>query len=171
MEIWKDIPGYEGLYRVSNMGQVLGLRRNRVLKPQVRQHGYLSVWLYKDGFKPKQVSVHRLVASAFCPKPYGYDEVNHINEDKTDNRAANLEWCDHKMNAHYGTAIERRVEKQVNGKCSKQVRQLTLTGDFVAEFPSLAEAQRQLGFAAGNILRCIQGKYSHAYGYLWQYAT
>jgi len=170
MEVWMDVPGYEGLYRVSNMGRVLGLRKNTMLKPQSRRHGYLCVWLYKDG-KTEQMSVHRLVASVFCPKPYGHDEVNHINEDKTDNRAENLEWCTHFENSIAGTRSKRISKANTNGKRSKRIVQLSMSGDFIAEFPSLAEAQRQLGYAAGNILRCIQGKYAHAYGYMWQYAA
>lgn len=175
MEIWKDVKGYEGLYQVSNLGNVRSERG--ILKPQVRQHGYLGVMLYyRGGHKTrhfKQFSVHRLVAEAFIPNPYGYAEVNHIDENKTNNRADNLEWVSHFQNCHHGTAIERRVEKQTNGKLSKAIDQYTLDGKFVAHYPSLAEANRQTGFAQGNICRNLKGDphYSHAYGYVWRYSA
>lgn len=169
MEQWADVKGYEGYYKVSSQGRVSGWK-GKVLNPQERRHGYLSVWLYAPGKDRVQVSVHRLVADAFCPNPNNCPEVNHINEDKKDNRAENLEWCSHVQNCHHGTAIRRRANKLRNGVRSKAVNQYTLGGKFIATYPSLAEAERQLGFGAGNILHCIQGRYSHAYGYIWRYA-
>lgn len=189
MEEWKDVVGYEGLYEVSNLGNVRSLSRTahvvrgkseytysvcgKVIVPQRRQHGYLAVCLYGHGGKNgrfTQKSVHRIVAEAFIENPMGYEEVNHKNEDKTDNRAENLEWCTHKQNTLYGTAIQRRVEKVRNGVRSKPIEQYTIDGKYVATFPSMQEAGRQ-GFAAGNIHKAIHGKYTHAYGYKWRYAS
>ena len=127
-EIWKDVVGFEGLYEVSNLGHIRSLPHETVIErkkgkpyvlkksgsyltPQPRQHGYMSVWLYgnggNNGRAGKQYSVHRIVAEAFCYKPEGCNEVNHINENKTDNRACNLEWCTHKENSNHGTRGER----------------------------------------------------------------
>ena len=99
-EIWKDIRGYEGLYRVSNLGRVISLERidsrGRIWPERLiyigndYSKGYLVVKLCKDG-KQKAYKVHRLVADAFIPNPENLPQVNHINEDKTDNRAENLE--------------------------------------------------------------------------------
>lgn len=137
--------------------------------PQKRNHGYLSICLYKNGDR-QTLSVHRLVANAFCSKPIGATEINHIDENKQNNRADNLEWCTHIENSNYGTRRKRISKANTNGKRSKRVLQYSLNGRFIKEYPSLAEINRELGFAQGNILRCIQGKYNMAYGYIWKYA-
>lgn len=173
-EIWKDVVGYEGLYKVSNLGNVMGLKRGKILSPQERQHGYLAVCLYgrpsKNG-RFRQVSVHRIVAEAFVPNPNRFKEVNHKDENKQNNVAENLEWCSHKQNVLYGTAIERRKEKQINGKQSRPIAQFTMDGDLVKVFPSISEADRN-GYGRSNICKCAQGspQYTHAYGYIWRYA-
>lgn len=123
-EVWKPVVGFEGRYEVSDMGRIRSLphetvinrkkgkpytlkKRGAYIMPQPRQHGYMAVWLYgnggNNGRAGKQYSVHRIVAEAFLPNPNGCLEVNHINEDKTDNRACNLEWCTHKENSNHGT--------------------------------------------------------------------
>lgn len=167
-EIWKDVVGYEGIYQVSNLGRVKGLQSGKILRPQKRQHGYLSVWLYADGGK-RQVSIHRIVAEVFCERRDGANEVNHLNEDKQDNRAENLAWCNRSENCAYGEKLHQARLKWRNSRRSKAVRQLTLDGKFVAEFPSMHEARRQTGFAEGNIYHAINGRYTHAYGYKWEY--
>lgn len=167
-ELWRDIVGYEGLYEVSNLGNVR--RDGRILRPQTRQHGYLSVWLYRVGDRRKQFSVHRLVAEAFCENPNNYSEVNHLDENKQNNRADNLEWCTRKQNCNYGSFGRKISEKATNGKQSRKIAQYTMNGNLVKVFPSLQQASRE-GYAAGNICRCAQGSksYTHAYGYLWRY--
>jgi len=91
-EIWKDVPEYEGLYRVSNLGRVKSLKwgKERVLKPKEDRGGYVYVGLYKEGVE-KKFSVHRLVMLAFVGES-GL-QVNHINGLKTDNQLENLEYC------------------------------------------------------------------------------
>jgi len=188
-EHWKPIKGYEGFYEVSDLGNVRSLPRTetvtrsgltytcpykgKVLKPTHRQHGYLGVMLYgKGGHKTrgfKTFAVHRLVAEAFIPNPDNLPEVNHLDEDKQNNRVDNLEWATHIGNTRYGTAIQRRSEKRKNGVGSRKIAQYTMDGVFVREFPSLAEATRN-GYPASNVHKCIHGKYRHAYGYLWKYA-
>jgi len=189
-EIWKPVVGYEGLYEVSNLGNVRSIDRVRhiiqanreydiVAKgkpiiPQARRHGYLSVWLYGHGGRAKrtgkQFSVHRLVAEAFIPNPNRYAEVNHKDESKTNNCADNLEWCNHLQNSNYGTRPQRIGDMNRNGKKSKPIAQYTRDGELVRVFPSLQEASRN-GFNASNICNCAKGnpQYSHAYGYLWRY--
>ena len=190
-EIWKDVVGFEDYYQVSNLGNVRRkahkrtvvrgtqvyqvLYGERLLKPQPRQHGYLAVPLYgnekrHNGRKCKSYSVHRLVAEAFIPNPNGYDEVNHLNEIKTDNRAENLEWCDRIANCNHGTRNKRLGEANINNPLtSRAVIQMTLDGEVVGEYPSLAEAQRQTGCDKANIHNCLSGRYTHAYGYIWRY--
>lgn len=190
-EIWKDIEGYEGLYEVSNFGNVRSKdhettviakhrtyklpKKGRVLTPTTRRHGYLAVQLYGRGGHEtrgmRTYSIHRLVAQAFIPNPNGYTEVNHKDECKTNNHVENLEWISHVDNARYGTAISRRSSKLKNGKRSRKIAQYTRDGKLVRVFPSLSEAQRQ-GYVASNIHKCANGHpaYSHAYGYVWRYA-
>ena len=107
MEEWKDIEGYEGLYQVSNLGNVRALKfyhsRNNIhlLKPTVNKYGYCVVGLHKDK-KVKQYRVHRLVAIAFLPNPDNLPYVNHIDCDKTNNSLTNLEWCTQSENVKHG---------------------------------------------------------------------
>lgn len=173
MEIWKDVVGYEGLYEVSNLGNVRNAVSGKVLKPQKLRHGYVGVWLYGNGGiagrNGKQFSVHRIVAKAFCENPNNYAEVNHKNEVKCDNRAENLEWCTHKENSAYGTRGKRIGEKNTNGKRSTQIDQLDMFGNFIRTFPSWHEAER-CGYRSGNIYKAMNGDRTHAYGYKWRYS-
>lgn len=110
-EIWKDILGYEGLYQVSTLGRVKSLNYNRsgkerIMKPVLYGNGYYIVKLCKNG-KQKRFSVHRLVAEAFLYKiPKGL-VVNHLNQEKTDNRLENLEIVTQKENVNHGTCRAR----------------------------------------------------------------
>lgn len=190
-EVWKPIKGYEGLYEVSNLGNIrsldkvvmcvrngkeLGvLHKGKVLKPSKRQHGYLGVMLYgRGGHKTrgfKTFSIHRLVAEAFIPNPDRLPEVNHIDEDKTNNAVTNLEWMSHVDNTNYGTTQQRRSQKIRNNSKSKPIAQYTRNGELVKVYPSLGEMRRQTGYSAGNVWHCLNksSSYTHAYGYVWRY--
>ena len=175
MEIWKDIEGYEGLYQVSNQGRVKSLERKvdnghcirtvpeRILKPNKTKKGYQLVNLWKEG-KIKRMSVHRLVAKAFLPNPENLPQVNHKDENPSNNHVDNLEWCDARYNINYGSRTERMIEKQ-----SKPVQQFTIDGSFVREWLSTNEAGRN-GFHQGNICDCCNGNRKQHKGFLWQYA-
>ena len=174
-EIWKPVVGYEGVYEVSNMGRVKSLERKvpkgdgertvkeRILKLRTDRYGYLTVGLYAGG-KPKKFLVHRLVCQTFHENPDNKPQVNHINEDKTDNRACNLEWCTCKQNINHGTAKERSAKNR-----SKSVGQYTLDGELVKIWASTMEVERQAGFNHGNICNTVRGKYKQAYGFIWKY--
>lgn len=107
-EIWKAVKNYEGLYEVSNLGNVKSISyfnhvnnksypRNKMLKQIANDRNYLRVYLYKKG-KGKNFRVHRLVADAFIPNPDNLPEVNHIDGNKQNNKTTNLEWCTHQHN-------------------------------------------------------------------------
>lgn len=164
-EVFKDIENYQGLYQISNQGRVYSVKRNKFRIPQKMNNGYLLVVLYKDG-KGKNYLVHRLVAQTFIKNPQNLQEVNHINEDKTDNRVENLEFCDKIYNMNYGTRTQRQKEK-----VSKKVLQFTKQGEFVKEYPSIMEASRQTNINHSNISQCCRGNKnnSHAGGFLWKY--
>lgn len=168
-EIWRDIEGYEGLYQVSNLGNVKSLNYNRTGKERIlkatKDNGYLSVCLYKDGIK-KSYKVHRIIALAFLPNPDNLPQVNHKDEDKTNNRVDNLEWCNSKYNNNYGTRNKRSGESQTNHpKFSKQV----LCVETGVIYPSTRQVERKLGFANSNISAACNGKYKRAYGFHWRY--
>lgn len=181
-EIWKPIECFEELYHVSTCGRVKSLNYNHtkqehILKPSISK-GYLRVCLSKDG-KHYMKFVHRLVAEAFLPNPLNLPCINHINEDKTDNRLQNIEWCDVAYNNSFGSRIERIAKANTNNpklkalkndpNKSKAVLQYSLDGTFIKEFPSAQEVKRQLGFSQGNISTCCLGKRKQAYGYKWLY--
>ena len=163
-EIWCPIKGFEGLYEVSDKGRVRSLKfgKERILKPG-RNTGYLLVCLYKNGEK-KWCKVHRLVAKTFIPNPDNLPEVNHKDEDKENNSVQNLEWCDQKYNINYGTRTQRQAEK-----CSKPVLQYTKDGEFVMEWKSMQDVQRNLNYSQGHISSCCTGKRKSAYGFIWKY--
>ena len=166
-EQWKDIKDLEGLYQVSNWGNVMSLNYNGTGKPRLmktvkNKYGYLVVKLFKDR-KPKMFRVNRLVAETFIPNPDNLPQVNHIDENKENNRVDNLEWCTPKENSNHGTRNERRVKTQ-----SKPVLQLTLTGDLIKEWSSVAECGRN-GFNHGNVCQCCNGKRKTHKGFRFMY--
>lgn len=171
-EIWKSVKGYEGLYEVSNFGRVRSLPRNttsgKILKPVKTKEGYLRVDLSKKG-RGNLSFVHRLVAETFLDNPDNLPCVNHRDENPLNNRVENLEWCTHLYNMNYGTRNERIGISNKNGKLSKTVYQYTLDGEFVREWESTSEIQRQTGWWNGNISNCCLGRTKTAYGFRWSY--
>ena len=171
MEEWKDIKGFEGYYQVSNHGRVRSLPRytkNRysvmlkkgvILTPMIDRNGYCGVRLQKNG-KGYSKLIHRLVAEAFIPNPKSYREINHIDEDKSNNLADNLEWCSRDYNMNYGERPKIYA---------MPVKQYTITGNFVNEFDSIQDAMRKTGVHAGNICACCHGRYKSAGGYKWKF--
>ena len=168
-EYWKPVVGYEGLYMVSNFGRVKSIKFGKeiILKSRKDRYGYLQLNLWKNN-KLKRCRIHRLVAEAFLPNPHNYPCVNHKDEDKTNNNVDNLEWCTHKYNSNYGTAIQRRSQKRINGKRSKKVYQYTLDGQFVREWDSIRECGRN-GFNPTCICMCCKGKQKYHRGFIWKY--
>ena len=172
MEIYKDIAGYEELYKISNHGNVKSLgngksRKEKVLKPIKLKNGYLRVDLPKQG-KHKLYFIHRLVAEAFIPNPNNLPIINHKDENPLNNNVSNLEWCTYEYNNNYGTRTERSAASRRNNK--KQSKQVLCLETGVV-YPSTSEVERQLGFAHSNISQCCNGKYKQAYGFHWKYVS
>lgn len=113
-KIWKPIIGYENLYKINNYGEVLSLRSNKILKPNDNGIGYFIIQLCKNG-KRKNYLIHRLVAEHFLDNPNNLPEVNHKDEDKSNNFVNNLEWCKHKYNMNYKQLQKRQqISKEYN---------------------------------------------------------
>lgn len=175
-EIWKDIPGFEGLYQVSNYGRVKSLNYRRtgkeqILKYEIHPKGYSRLGLHSNN-GVKYFFIHRLVAQAFIPNPDNLPQVNHKDEDKTNNRVDNLEWCSAKENMVYNDGQKRRGKINRNHpNKSKPVGQYTL--DFpcklIKVWPSTREIERALGYSTGNISQVCNGKRKYAYNYIWKY--
>lgn len=169
-EIWKPI-GYEG-YEVSNLGRVKSYKYNKIngkiMKPYKSTKGYLQIDLQLDGRKRENrvhLAIHRLVAMAFIPNPDNLPQVNHKDEDKTNNCVDNLEWCTNDYNAHYGTHIERVAEK-----IRMPIYSVDKQGN-IEHFPGVREADRivsgkEYGISA-PISMCLNGKRKIAYGRQW----
>lgn len=167
-EIWKDIDGFDGDYMVSNLGRVKSVRRNIILRQSIR-NGYERVVLWTNNI-PKNYSVHRLVANAFIPNPDNLPQVNHKDENKTNNCVGNLEWCTQEYNQNYGTINIRKSQKQLNHKNkSKVVLQYSLDGTFIKEWKSTMDVRRNLGFCQSHISECCRNIIKSAYGYLWKF--
>lgn len=191
-EIWKtavyDGELYEGLYQVSNWGRIMSLNyRNtgkaKLMNPGEDKDGYLRVNLSKNK-EYKTCSVHRLVAQTFLPNPENKPCINHkiqgkkgksmnfvfFNEDGSVNKErTTIEWVTYKENNDYGTHNERVAKANTNGKCSKPVLQLSLSGDLIREWPSTQECERN-GFNQGAVSECCQGKRKTHKGFRWMFA-
>lgn len=166
-EVWKPVKNFEGLYEVSNLGRVKGLNRIKpdghrqkgmIRKSHLTPDGYAIVRLSKDG-KSYTRKVHRMVATAFLDNPDNLKEVNHIDEDKTNNNVNNLEWCNRYYNVHYGSSMS---------KYSKPVVQLTIHGKFIRAYVSMEEAHRH-GYTPSAIADVCAGKYKQHKGFKWKF--
>lgn len=181
-ENWKDIVGYEGLYQVSDQGRIKSLRKGIILKPQlIKKTGYYVVYLCKDG-KMETRTVHRLVASAFIlnPNPSLYTDCDHIDEDKSNNKASNLQWITHKDNLNRGTykkrmSISLKKHFAINGSSNgKPIQKLDVKGNVISTYKSMTEAAESLGkdlYAfLGSVRRVLNGtsKKGLAYGFSWR---
>lgn len=187
-EIWKDIEGYEGLYQISNLGRVKSLERvvngrwgklkvkGCILKNYVSKSGYVVVSLaHNQNIRYKKV--HRLVAEAFIENPNGYPQVNHKDEDKTNNTVwvnedgsidqekSNLEWCSPSYNLNYGTRSIKAAKSNF-----KKVYQYTLDGKFVRVWESLKDVTNG-GFNHRGVGLVATNKRKTSGGYIWKYAN
>lgn len=161
-EIWRPIEGYES-YQVSNLGRVKNLR-GWLMKPFSNKKGYLLMHLSKNN-KSKFMQLHRLVASAFIPNPENLPQVNHKDEDKTNNTVfinldgsvnnakSNLEWCDCSYNMRYSHA--------------KNIKQYDLQGRLLRTWDAVVDIERELGIPTANVSKCCKGQIKTAGGFIF----
>lgn len=196
--MFRDIQGYEGLYGVSESGEVFSYKRDLILKPNLGSNGYLKVVLYKNGLS-RNHTIHRLVAIAYVKKQEGLEYVNHLDGDKVNNNADNLEWCTPKENTrhaietgltsgpgpghpNYGKVRSAETRRNISegkrglytGKDhprSVPVEKVdTLTHEVLAVYDSIGEAARLNGIKQGSISRVLSGGRRTTGGYSWRRA-
>lgn len=155
-----DIKGYEGRYAITSCGKVWSYKTKRFLKASKNKKGYQRVCLSKDNVS-KNLTIHKLVATAYIPNPYNLPQLNHKDENKENNSANNLEWCTGKYNSNYGTRNERMATAK-----NKKV----LCVELNKVFKSITEASLELGTNLTGISECCSGKIKTAGGYHWRYA-
>lgn len=176
-EIWKDVKDFEKLYQVSNFGNIRSLNKldtlgrkvtGKLMKPIRRKDGYFDITLRKNNIQ-KHYLLHRLIAITFIENKNNYKEINHKDENKTNNNINNLEWCNRSYNINYGKANDKRRNKLINNKRSKKVLQFNLNNELINTFNSLNEVKRQLNYSISGISQCCNGERKTSHNYIWRY--
>lgn len=175
IEIWKDIEGYESMYQVSNMGRVRALDRvkpnsggqiakGHILPQSDNGHGYrfVSLWKFNKG---RRFYVHRLVASAFIPNPNNFPIINHKDENKSNNRYENLEWCTQKYNINYGNHMKRLKESYIANGNNRPIDVYDKNGAFLKTFDCSNEVCKELGVHRRGLYLVCQGVAKSYKGY------
>ena len=177
---WRDVKGYEGLYQVSNTGQVRSLDRivfqrhkdggqarhiykGKILKLSLQKNGYLTVDLHTGGNFHRML-VHRLVGEAFLMKPDGKDYINHKDSDTTNNNADNLEWCTQSENIKFAYDNGRKHPPH-----ERKVGQFDDSGNLIKVWNSQTEASKALNTHQSNIYKACVGLRNKAGGFAWSY--
>lgn len=188
-EIWKDIKGYEGLYKISNNGRIRRYNNSskkykrippfHYIKNHIDKNGYYRVILSKNN-EVKNYLLHRLIAETFISNPKNLPEVNHKDEIKTNNNIDNLEWCTKSYNCSYGTRTKRIAEKMkiINkgkhysiktefkkGQNAKKIINITTN----KVYNSMQEAMNDTKIPISNLCNCCKGKLKTAGGFIWRY--
>lgn len=180
-EIWKDIEGFEGKYKISNLGRVYSIKNDIILKPGYDGKKYSTVSLYNK--KKYHFKIHRLVAKYFIPNPNNYPQINHIDGNKQNNRIDNLEWCDQSHNIkeayrlgliHFNHNNKGLFQKGHNRNATRKIYQYDLNNNFIKEWSSIKEASLCFKDISNhpkcNISGVLRGLRKTAFGYIWKYA-
>lgn len=161
MEEWKDIKGYEGLYQVSNLGNIRSLQSRwgkrvqpRIVNQHITENGYKRVGLSKNN-KQKLFMVHRLVADTFMPNSNANLEINHKDYCRTNNNLNNLEWMSHEDNVKYSKSIK--------------IKQLSLDRKMIKTWDSIVEVEKLLKIDHRQICACLKKKQKTCHGFVWEY--
>lgn len=153
-EEWKEVVGFPN-YLVSNHGRLYSNNeRKGLVKTYIDKKGYQNVYLYKNGEK-LHTRIHVLVAKAFISNPNGYTQVNHIDENKKNNKVENLEWCDCLYNVNYSN--------------KRRIKQYSLSKEFIKEYENSHAAQNETGIKKANITAACRGEQNTAGGFYWEY--
>lgn len=162
----KPVIGYEGLYEVTDTGLVYSVRSKKYLSQKKRSDGYMEVNLWRNNFG-QSFLVHRLVAEAFIPMVSGLEQINHKDENKSNNNAENLEWCNAKYNSNYGTNRKRGVYTRRSRQSNCRKVKCVETSNV---YESIQLATSMTGVHNTNISRVLKGERNTAGGFHWEYA-
>lgn len=181
IEIWKSVPNFD-YYEVSNTGKVRSLDRTiyvepcerypngytktikgKELIPEITKNGYTRIVTCGDDTY-KRWLIHRLVALVFLENPNNYKEINHKDENKSNNNLYNLEWCDRCYNRMYGTGHQRRIDTK-----SIEIDQYDLNNNFIKTWKSIKSAAISLNKNSGDIIGVCKGYRKSAFGFIWKY--
>jgi hypothetical protein len=177
-EIWKDIEGYEGVYKVSNLGRVKSLMRvkyvrEKILKPVINNNGYLRIFICGKP-KNRNCAIHRLVAKAFIPNPENKPQVNHKDGDKSNNKIENLEWCNGSENVCH--AFENGLRVAIKGKkhpnfgkylSDSNTAKIVLDTQTGVFYGSAKELALFIGMDYNALLRRLNGRYKNNTNYIY----
>lgn len=168
-------------YTIDTLGRVYSTKTSRYRKPSITRLGYKSVDLYQNG-KMKRFLIHRLVAQAFIPNPLNLPQVNHIDENPSNNEVTNLEWCTAKYNMNYGNGaktrhlkidytrpIYKKVARENGRKTAVKIEQYTKDGKLIAVYDSIRDAEKALGTKQSKISSCALGKRKSSNGFVWKH--
>lgn len=186
-ELWKDVNGYEGLYQISSLGCVKHLasehdkgigryaRPERLCTQHIANNGYWVVDLYKNNNR-KTFLVHRLVAIAFVSNPDNKLYVNHIDSNRLNCTAGNLEWVTASENHKWSYDTNNRRQKMnwksgAENHAARSIVMLTKGGEVIKHFGCIMDAERETGILNSVICQCLKGRYKTAGGYKWKYAV
>lgn len=169
-EIWRPVVGFEGAYEVSNLGNIRSFKVGDgiLMTPNRKKYGYMKVILFKDR-KPCYKSLHRIVAEAFIPNPNNLPQVNHIDENPSNNRVENLEWCTPADNCNHGTRNDR-ISMSLTKKYGVPVYQFSMDGEFIARYDSLSDAGRATSLSPSSIRHACLGERESVGGFMWSFA-
>ena len=177
-EEWRDVVGWEGIYYVSSYGRIARMRSktwpSMLVKPQIQKNKKQTYYVVQMhlGCKRKHFLVHRLVAIAFIPNPYGYECVDHIDGNGINNNVTNLRWCNRSMNNNNPVSLKRQSLShigKINTVQNKEIVQLR-NNQVVKSYRSMSDAEQE-GFSRSCVSRACNGKLSSYKGYKWMYLS
>lgn len=187
-EIWKDVRGFEGLYKASDLGRVKSvlkevschikykrIQQEVILKPSIKNNGYAGYSLYKNG-KVSYMSAHRIIAISFLENEDNKKEVNHKDGNRLNNKLENLEWNTRSENVYHSflelnrsTGLGSIKARGFKHGASIKVNQLDMNRNIIKTWDCMNDAKRE-GYGIGNIFSCCNGKRKTHKGFIWEYA-
>src|SRR5699024_5879879 len=178
-EVWKEVVGYEGFYKVSNYGRVKSIKRSGTsggyMKLTHDDKGYIRIPLNKNGVTRNKL-VHRLVAKSFLDRVKGKNEINHINGVTDDNRVNNLEWCNRSENMKhaYKMGLQKpdmeKPHKIAHQSIKRKVAKYTLDGELVRVYDSIKDGAKSIGTKDGTHISAVaRGRRGQTGGFKWEY--
>ncbi|MHB0992648.1 MAG: HNH endonuclease [Burkholderiales bacterium] len=172
--MWLSIPGFEGSYEANRDGEIRNAKSLRILKPKFAGAGYRQVCLGAGSYR----YVHRLVALCFLPNPCGFPQVNHLDGDKNNNSAENLEWCNAKENLRhaYITGLLDRTACKNPRRGSDHFKAIPVvmsseTGHIQITYQTISGAAKETGIDYSTIHGALHGKFKQAGGWRWKFAN